>query len=180
MKSKWILGLAVVAALAYWKFSRNQGRMGPGGMHRPPAIPDSALDAKTLKEVGASYQKDVQPLLMRACFDCHSSKTVYPWYHNVPGVAQYLDHHVEEAKSRLDLSDGFPFAGKSPIISRVRGIGGSVKRGSMPLWDYKLMHPDSRLSEEEKKVIVDWSESSFERLSQTAKPYTPVEMPPHT
>ena len=163
--------LALALAFSAPQFARSEDPKLPAAARRPPAIPDSALNAKVLKQVGLAYQANVEPLLKRACFDCHSTQTVFPWYHHIPGVAQYLDHHVEEALKRLDLGDGFPFKAKSPIVFRVRGIGRTVQRGSMPLWDYKLMHPASRLSVEEKKVITDWSEESFQKLSETAKPY---------
>ena len=162
--------LAILGATAWIVLS---GGKAPSGQRRkfPPSIPDSALRAKTLKLVAASYGNDVAPLLERACFDCHSTKTDFPWYHHLPGVSQYLDKHVAEGKRRLDLSNGFPFAGRAPIVMRVRSIGRAVSRGSMPLWDYKLMHPKARLSETEKKVIVDWSENSFQELSRTARVY---------
>jgi hypothetical protein len=136
---------------------------------RPAPIPDSTLDAEALKAAGISYAADVKPLLKRACFDCHSSQTDFPWYHHVPGIAWYLDNHVREAREHLDLSDDFPFKSRGTIASRVRGIGGSLKRGSMPLWDYKLMHPAARLSQEEIKKITDWSDATYQKLSETAK-----------
>lgn len=190
MKTKIFLSLLVVAAISAWHYSRQMaaapmpdkpaapsggpGPAAPGSSpRRPPAIPDRALNAKVLAEVGLKYQQSVEPLLKQACFDCHSTATVFPWYHQLPGVAQYLDHHVEEARKRLDLSDGFPFKGRSPIVSRIRGIGATLKRGSMPLWDYKLMHAKARLTDDEKKAVTDWADESFQRLSVTAKPYTP-------
>jgi hypothetical protein len=166
-----LASLALCVTLAFGCEGRPKGP-------RPQVIPDTALSKKTMTEVSASYQKDVEPLLKRACFDCHSDQTVFPWYHHLPLVAQYLDNHVEEARHHIDFSKGFPFTGRAPIIFRVRGIGRTVQNGSMPLWDYKLMHPASHLTDAEKKVITDWADASFDALSKTAKPYTPVAMMP--
>src|SRR3954469_14649961 len=125
MKGKgFLMILAVVLAVAaYFLVTKEQPRpQGP----RPPSIPDEALDQKALAQVAAQYQAQVEPLLKRACFDCHSTQTAYPWYHHVPGVKQYLESHVEEGNKHLDLGKGFPFVSKRPIINRVRGIGGVV------------------------------------------------------
>jgi hypothetical protein len=170
MKKKIFAALLVAVALTAWVESRRLPAQGGPGK-RPAAIPDSALSPKALKAVGLAYQRDIAPIMEKACFDCHSSKTVYPWYHHLPGVAQYLDGHIAEARERLDLSDGFPFKGRAPIVGRVRGIGRWVERDGMPPWDYKLMHARSRLSDPEKKIVIDWSSQGFEELSRTAKAY---------
>lgn len=161
---------ALVAAIALIAYTLSLPPKGP----RPPMstpIPNSALNAKTLLAVSQSYERDVLPLFKRACMDCHSDQTDFPWYHHVPGVAQYLDGHVAKARHGLDLSAGIPFNTDTPLMKHLRRIGGVVKRGSMPLWDYKLMHPASRLSEAEKAVIVAWAEGSQQQLSATAKGY---------
>jgi hypothetical protein len=168
-KTMWITLVLAVAGALYLS-QRPADKMG-GPRKRFTPIPDSALDPAALAAVETDYHKAVEPLLNRACMDCHSSKTDFPWYHSVPGVRQYLDGHIQEGRERLDLTDGFPFKGKAPIIFRIRGIGRDVKEGKMPLWDYRLMHPKARLTGEEKETIVAWSEASFQKLSETAKPY---------
>ena len=165
-----IVAVLALGAIAYSRF----GPTPPAPRPRPAVIPDSALNPKALKSVGEAYALSVEPLMKRACFDCHSTATVFPWYHSLPGVGWYLEGHVREGNEKLDLDGGFPFKGRAPIVFRVRGIGRQVQRGSMPLWDYKLMHPASWLSDAEKKTITDWSESSFQQLSQTARPYSPA------
>jgi hypothetical protein len=172
-----ILLLALVAILLI-TYTLTRPPRGP----RPPQpapIPNSALNAKTLLTVSQSYNTDVLPLFKRACMDCHSSATVFPWYHHVPGVAQWLDGHVAEARHDLDLSDGLPFNTDTPLSKHLRRISNVVKRGSMPLGSYKLMHPDSRLTDDERQVIVHWADDSLAQLSATAKAYDPMEEKPH-
>jgi hypothetical protein len=169
--------LLIVAAIILVTYTLTRPPRGPRSPQISP-IPNDALNAKTLLAVSQSYNADVLPLFKRACMDCHSSQTVYPWYHHVPGVAQYLDSHVEHARHDLDLSDGIPFNTQTPLVRHLRRISTVVKRGSMPLWDYKLMHPDARLSDSERQVIVDWADKSLASLSATAKAYTPVDESP--
>src|SRR5213592_2028705 len=47
----------------------------------------------------------VQSVLKRACFDCHSNNTTYPWYDNIQPVAWWLNHHIEEGKDELNFSE---------------------------------------------------------------------------
>jgi hypothetical protein len=168
MKGRRIVALIiVVAAVAtyMWLLLFREKPRGP----RPQPIPDTALNPKVLKQVGLAYAKDLAPLMDKACMDCHSGKTVFPWYHSIPGIKQYLDNHISEGREHLDLEGGFPFKSRKPIVMRIRGIGRLVAAGRMPLWDYSLMHPSSRLTPAEKQTIVDWSETSFQKLSETAK-----------
>lgn len=163
--NKWkAVGLVMlVAAVAAWWAIR------PREMRHPmPPLPQQ-LDPAVVAQVGQAYVRDVQPLMKRACFDCHSKNTVWPWYHAIPGVRQYIEGHVEEGREDLDLTDGFPFNTDVPLLKHLRRIGGQVQRGSMPLWDYKLMHPDARLTDAERQVIVSWAQDSFDRLTSTAK-----------
>jgi len=162
-----VLALIAVALIAYTLTRPPRGPRPP----MPEVVPNDALNPKTLAAVTARYNSEVLPLFKRACMDCHSSQTVFPWYHHLPGVAQYLDHHVEEARRDMDLSDGLPLTGKAPLMRQLRRISGVVKRGSMPLWDYKLMHPDARLSDDERAVIVQWADDSQAQLSATAKAF---------
>jgi len=141
------------------------------GPHVHPA-PLGKLDPKALARVSASYERDIKPLFQRACFDCHTTKTVWPWYHAIPGVRQYIEHHVEEGTKGLDMTNGVPFGSEDhdPMDHHLWHIGRMVAAGKMPLWDYALMHPDARLTDAERQAIVQWTQDSFADLSTTAGP----------
>jgi len=161
-KTVLILLAFVVAAAVAWQF-----RPRPPRKPMPP-LP-TRLDPKVLAVVGKDYQSGIEPIFKRSCFDCHSRDTVFPWYHAVPGVRQYLDEHVEEGRHDLDLSDGFPFNRETPVLKHLRRIARVVQDGKMPLWDYALMHPKARLSQADKEAVVTWAQGSFDRLTATAK-----------
>lgn len=164
VKWKAVLALIIVAAVgAWWALRPHEG------MRRPMAPLPQELDPAVLADVGKAYERDVQPLFKQACFDCHSTQTVWPWYHAIPGVRQYIEGHVQEGREDLDLTDGFPFNKDVPILRHLRRIAGQVGHGGMPLWDYKLMHPDARLSDAQRQVIVAWAQDGFDRLTSTAK-----------
>src|SRR5437764_214194 len=43
-------------------------------------------------------------LAQRACFDCHSNETTWPWYSHVAPVSWLLARDVIEGRSRLNFS----------------------------------------------------------------------------
>jgi hypothetical protein len=120
----------------------------PGRNKSDGPMPD---DISTLVSVAGS----VMSLLHRACYDCHSNNTGYPWYMNVQPMGWLMAKHVREGKEELNFSE---FAGYSRRrqVSKLKAIGSSVKDGTMPLPSYTLMHADARLSGLEKKIIINW------------------------
>lgn len=113
--------------------------------------------AELLKEIGVEYEAKVQPIFQRACYDCHSNSTKYPWYYKIPGVKQLIDSDVAEAKEHLDMSQGFPFQGHGTPTEDLEAIIDTLKEGDMPPLKYKLMHPSAGLSEAEKTIVKDWA-----------------------
>jgi len=83
---------------------------------------------------------ETRALARRACFDCHSNETVWPWYSHVAPMSWLVQHDVDEARHEMNFSewdrpqDGADHAAKM------------VSRGKMPLRQYLLMHPQARLT----------------------------------
>jgi len=108
------------------------------------------------------YLKVVKPIFQRKCFDCHGVATVFPWYHQIPGVRQLLDHDIREARENMDMSKDFPFQGKASPSDYLDSVEEVLHDGSMPPFRYRLIHRDSALTEEEKKAISGWINESRE------------------
>src|ERR1700681_3162862 len=49
--------------------------------------------------------EDVQRILKRSCYDCHSNNTIYPWYTNIQPVGWWLQYHVNQGKRQLNFSE---------------------------------------------------------------------------
>ena len=99
---------------------------------------------------------DVQDILKRACNDCHSNNTVYPWYSNIQPVGWWLQHHVNEGKRELDFSE---FAKYTPKRQhhKMEEVIDQVKEGHMPLDSYLWIHNEAKLSKEEKEKLLIWA-----------------------
>jgi hypothetical protein len=109
-------------------------------------------------------QQVMQPL-QHACYDCHSNHTNYPWYAHIQPVAWFLARHIRKGKAELNFS-AFELYSTRRQISKLSGIGNSLKDGTMPPGSYTLMHPEARLTKEEKDVIIGWTTRAKDSLRQ--------------
>lgn len=98
-------------------------------------------------------------LAKRACFDCHSNETVYPWYSNVAPVSWLVMRDIEEGRGRLNFSEWE--AGSKRAQRANREVGEVISSGEMPLPIYVLQHPEAKLTEEEKQALIAGLEASL-------------------
>jgi hypothetical protein len=99
---------------------------------------------------------NVQQILIRACYDCHSNNTKYPWYSSIQPVAWMMSNHIREGKKMLNFSEFGGYSSRRQI-SKLKAIASQVKDGYMPIGVYKMMHSDARLNDDEKKMLEDWT-----------------------
>ncbi|MCB9778492.1 MAG: heme-binding domain-containing protein [Alphaproteobacteria bacterium] len=90
---------------------------------------------------------ETQALAERACMDCHSNQGSTPWYGYVAPVAWVVRHHVDEGRSKLNLSE------LDQPQRDAHEAGEAVLEGEMPPAYYTLMHPDARLTDQERKTL---------------------------
>jgi Haem-binding domain len=110
--------------------------------------------AKDISKVHA-VPADVQLILQKACNDCHSNNTEYPWYSNIQPVAWWLNDHVQEGKKELNFSE---FAGYNlrRQYHKLEEVEEQVKEGEMPLSSYTVIHKEAKLTETEKNALYNW------------------------
>lgn len=112
----------------------------------PPV--DEKLELKANAEVKAVFK--------RACYDCHSNQTVWPWYSNIAPASILLADHVEEGRSELNFSEWRSYS-RDKKMHKMEEIWEEIEEGEMPLKGYSVVH-GIELTEEEKALIKDWSE----------------------
>lgn len=108
--------------------------------------------AHTNPPVTAEPQWDspaTRDLAMRACADCHSNETTWPWYSHVAPFSWLIQHDVDEGRTILNLSEinNTPFGQDHAARA--------VQNGEMPVNYYTWMHSDAKLSETERQALVD-------------------------
>jgi len=110
---------------------------------------------------------NVAVILKESCFDCHSDKTRYLWYHKIAPVSWMINDHIKEGKHELNFSkwrelDIFE------KITTLEEISQESSRKTMPLKSYLIMHPKAKLSEERIKTIEGWTTKLGEELLEDA------------
>lgn len=121
-----------------------------------PAKTNPAFDQSMALEAHTQLNPKVAAILDRSCNDCHSNKTRWPWYANVAPVSWFVIDHVEEGREHMNLSEW----GKYSSDERKALLGDFcelVTENAMPLSSYTPLHPGSKLSDEDKKVICEWA-----------------------
>lgn len=107
---------------------------------------------------------DVQTVLKRSCYDCHSNNTYYPWYNNIQPVGWLLAHDVNEGKEDLNF-DEFNSYSLSKKQHKLKDLTEEVKEGEMPMSIYTVIHRDAVLSAAEKERLISWADSLKSRLN---------------
>lgn len=124
-----------------------------------------SISSEALLSVNKSYQ-GVLPIFRKACFDCHSNETKYPWYSKLPFVSNLIEHDIEDAKKHLVMGDTFPFAGHGTPSGDLEAIEKSIKEGDMPTFRYQIMHWEAFLNEKEKAKIFEWVTSAKQTIKK--------------
>lgn len=96
-------------------------------------------------------------LTQRACFDCHSNDTVWPWYSNVAPLSWLIQRDVDRGRNRLNFSEW----DRPP--REVQEISEPVRRGQMPQWYYVVLHPDANLSPAERQALIQGLDNSLSK-----------------
>lgn len=127
MRIWFIRGLMVIVALAVAIQLVPYGR----DHSNPPVVEEPAWDSAGTRE-----------LAVRACFDCHSNETEWPWYTNIAPISWAAQRDVDEGRELLNFSEW---------NRRQEGeeAAETVREGSMPPWIYTLTHSDARLTDDE-------------------------------
>jgi mono/diheme cytochrome c family protein len=102
----------------------------------PPVVSEPKWDSPRTKE-----------LAQRACFDCHSNETVWPWYSNIAPGSWLIYRDVVEGRSRLNFSDWNNSSG------RAGEAPGIVMEGEMPPLQYLLIHKNANLTTAEREEL---------------------------
>lgn len=103
----------------------------------PPVVQEPAWDSP-----------ETRALAQRACFDCHSNETQWPWYTSVAPFSWMAQDHVDEGREMMNFSRwdrSYEEAGEA---------GEAVEEGSMPPQDYLRLHPEANLSPAEKAALI--------------------------
>jgi mono/diheme cytochrome c family protein len=96
-----------------------------------------------------------QELVNGACADCHSNITSWPPESNVAPFSWLIQHDVDEGRANLNFSE---WQRAQPDVNQ---LVGAISEGEMPPLQYRLLHPDARLSDAEKAALISGLRSTY-------------------
>lgn len=103
----------------------------------PPVVAEPAWNAPQTRDLAA-----------RACFDCHSNETVWPWYSNIAPLSWLVQHDVVEGRERLNFSEWGQRRQETDDLFKV------IESSEMPPQQFLILHPEARLTTAEKQLLI--------------------------
>jgi cytochrome c len=133
----------------------------PWGNMRHGSPPGTAILA------GSNVTSEVRGMVAQKCGDCHSNNTRWPLYSRIAPSSWLVEHDVHEGREHMNLStwEQYSIDNRIDFLGK---MGTQLRQGKMPLKQYLLLHPEARLSDEEHKLIVDWTKVERKRLMAEA------------
>jgi hypothetical protein len=128
--------------------------------------PVAPVQSKPLFQ-GAQIDPSTRALFQRACQDCHSDNTKWPWYSRIPPMSSMIGKDVGEARRHINFShwDAYSPDQQEELLTR---IGNNARIGRMPLPRYTLLHREASLTPQERLQIYEWSKAERKRLRTAA------------
>ena len=122
-------------------------------------VPVERSNPPVLAEVPAP--PEVREVIERACYDCHSNETRWPWYAQLAPASWLLAYDVAEAREHMNFSDWKQYD-EDEQRDLVEEAWEEVEEGEMPPWFYLPLHPEARLSDADRDVLQRWAEAAGE------------------
>ena len=137
-----LLGLVVIASVALAVTSATSGHINEPSVVKPLLV-------------SSNIPVPIRGILQRACQNCHSENTAWPWYSQIPLVSWQIHSDVTKGRSFMDLSRWNEYSEserRGYEIAMVAAVQGHL----MPPPRYLWLHPEARLSNGELKLLEEW------------------------
>lgn len=128
-----------------------------------PAKTNPPVDASRAVAGHLQVPPQIGSLLQRACRNCHSHQTQWPWYSNVAPVSWFVIDHVNHARREMNLSEWDQYD-REEARHLLEEVCEMVETREMPLEPYVWMHAEARLTEADIEELCGWTRSERQRL----------------
>jgi Haem-binding domain len=113
--------------------------------------------------VEAEAPPEIARILERACQNCHSQRTEWPWYSYVAPMSWMIEKDVHGARTHMNLSRWQDYTVEQRLDLLTR-LAVDVRNRKMPLPRYVTMHSEARLSNEDVEQLVSWAHRERTRV----------------
>ncbi|MEP0712457.1 heme-binding domain-containing protein [Algoriphagus sp.] len=151
LKKIGLVVLALVIAIQFIPYEKNVGSPAPYPISGSYDIPGP-----------------VNKLLNNACNNCHANTSEYPWYASIEPIGYWLNDHIQEGKSHLNF-DEFTNRPLAYQYHKFEETIEMVEEKEMPLESYTYfgLHPEAKLSDADRQVIIAWAKDQMAYLKAT-------------
>lgn len=101
----------------------------------------------------------IKQLLARACYDCHSNETKWPWYTNIAPASWLVHRDVVEGREELNFSTWAQLPGPKQA-KKLGEIAEELEGNDMPPWFYVPMHAEAKLTDAERQQLIAWAKGA--------------------
>ncbi len=181
MKKKWLLFLAIAIVillpLRFLSYTYAQRDLQPPESHclhqDEPLVGKDGFQivnvgpsCETLQSINQEYLHSIKPIFEQKCLMCHAdtSGQTHPLYVVVPPVSWLIADDLRDAKKKMGMTFDFPFQGHGAPKDDLQAVAKMTQNGSMPPLKYKLLHWQSGLTAQEKKVVLEWVQNSLNHI----------------
>ena len=112
----------------------------------------------------AQTNPEISTLLKNACYDCHSNQPTYPWYTNIAPVSWWIKNHINEGSRHLNFSDWETYTSKRKDHKLEECIE-MIEEGEMPMNSYTWMHGETKLTNAQRTLLIDWFKAERTKLN---------------
>ena len=138
--------LLLAAALMFVAAQMVAAQFAPAALTNPPVQSD------------LTAPPEVKSILRRACYDCHSNETRWPWYSHIAPATWVIRDHVLEGRRRLNFSLWGDYAyDPGTEAQKLSEIAKLAINDKMPPWYYTMSHPGARLTRMEREAVARWA-----------------------
>ena len=125
--------------------------------YRPARNTSTAESANDISNVHP-LSAEVNTILQKACYDCHSNNSYYPWYTNIQPFGMWIQDHIDEGKSELNFSEFKSYTAKRQA-KKMHEIEEMIEENEMPLYSYTIIHRNAKLTVIEKQQLIAWAKA---------------------
>ena len=129
-----------------------------------PGRANPLIDASRTIQARVGTASALSPVLDRACGQCHSNATVWPWYTNIAPVSWLMAYGVKQGRKAVNYSEWAAYPPERQQALLVASCQ-DASSGKMPGSPYTLLYPETRLSPQDVETICAAS-----REAETEKP----------
>ncbi|MDD3342756.1 MAG: heme-binding domain-containing protein [Sulfurospirillaceae bacterium] len=124
-----------------------------------PTFSNANVDEK----IALQADEKVMSVLKKACYDCHSDETQYPWTKNIAPASWVIADHIKEGRKALNFSQWEAIDAKLKT-TRLKRAQQLVSNGLMPVPSYTMIHKEAKLNSDEKELLKHFFDTQLEKL----------------